>query len=95
MGEVDIIGKPSAAGRPANLPGAFRPAGVLRKDRLVLSRFVSSRPRTIWIRQLERVPTGYAADAVVLDGPPGDATLGRRARTTPAAEISAHRAAGQ
>lgn len=49
----------------------------------------------IWIRQLERVPTGYSADAVVLDGPAGDAALDRTARITPAAEVIARRAAQQ
>jgi hypothetical protein len=95
VGEIDVIGKPSAAGRPANVPHSFHSAGVVRKDRLILSRYISPRPMKIWIRQLERVPTGYGADAVVLDGPAGDPTLGRSARTTAAGEISARRAASQ
>jgi hypothetical protein len=93
--EVDVIGKPSAAGRPANLPKPFRPAGVLRKDRLILSRFVSRHPVQLWIRQLERVPTGYGANAVVLDGAAGDRSLGRSARTAPAAAIIPNRPAMQ
>ncbi len=95
VGEIDVIGKPSAAGRPANLPRSFHSAGVVHKDRLILSRYISSRPMKIWIRQLERVPTGYAANAVVLDGPAGDPAIGRSARTAPAGEISARRAASQ
>jgi mannosyltransferase len=93
--EIDVIGKPSAAGRPANLPHSFHSAGVVHKDRLILSRYISSRPMKIWIRQLKRVPTGYGADAVVLDGPSGYRQLGRLAKTAPAAAITTRRAATQ
>src|SRR6202012_2922187 len=60
--EVDLVGKRNVAERPANLPAAFRPAGVVRMDRLTISRYISSRPVLLWMHELDALKTGYGAD---------------------------------
>ncbi|MBN9623076.1 MAG: hypothetical protein J0H06_09000, partial [Actinobacteria bacterium] len=91
--EVDLVGKPRSAERPANLPRAFRPAGVVRMDRLTISRYISSRPVLLWMHELDALKTGYGADTVVLDGPPASRlTLGEYARTAPSHELAVARA---
>jgi 4-amino-4-deoxy-L-arabinose transferase-like glycosyltransferase len=91
--EVDVVGKPTVAERPANLPREFRPAGVVRMDRLTIARYISSRPVLLWMHELDALKTGYGADTIVLDGPPASrATLGERARTAPSHAVAAARA---
>jgi hypothetical protein len=91
--EVDLVGKPTAAERAAKLPPEFRPAGVVRMDRLTIARYISSRPVHLWMHQLDALKTGYAADTVVLDGPSASrTTLGEHARTAPSHELAAARA---
>ena len=77
--EVDLVGKRIVAERPANLPRAFHPAGVVRMNRLTIARYVSSRPVLLWMHELDALQTGYATDTIVLDGPPAS-RLARRAR---------------
>jgi mannosyltransferase len=67
--EVDLLSKPLTAGQPVNLPRSFHSVERLRLDRLTLTRYVSKRPMRIWFHTLEALPTGFGADAVVLDGP--------------------------
>jgi hypothetical protein len=91
--EVDLVGKPRYAGRPVNLPAAFHPAGVVRMDRLTISRYLSSRPLLLWMHELDALQTGYGADTVVLDGPPASRlTLGEYARTAPSHSLAVARA---
>ena len=91
--EIDLVSKPGDAGHPANLPRAFRPAGVVRMDRLTISRYISSRPVLLWMHELDALKTGYAADTVVLDGPPASRlTLGEHARTAPSHALAVARA---
>jgi 4-amino-4-deoxy-L-arabinose transferase-like glycosyltransferase len=91
--EVDVVGKRTVAEHPANLPPAFRPAGVVRMDRLTIARYISSRPVLLWMHELDSLKTGYGADTIVLDGPPAARlTLGEHARTAPSHELAAARA---
>jgi mannosyltransferase len=80
--EVDLVGKSAVAGRNANLPAVFHPAGAVRMGRLTITRYVSPRPVLLWKRELDAMRTGYAIDSIVLDGPPASrAALGANART--------------
>jgi 4-amino-4-deoxy-L-arabinose transferase-like glycosyltransferase len=91
--EVDVVGKRTVAARPANLPPAFRPAGVVRMDRLTIARYISPRPVLLWMHELDSLKTGYGADTIVLDGPPAARpTLGERALTAPPHAVAAARA---
>ena len=91
--EVDLVGKPIVAEHAANLPPEFRPAGVVRMDRLTIARYVSPRPVQLWKHELDALKTGYGTDTIVLDGPPASrATLGEHARTAPSHELAAARA---
>jgi 4-amino-4-deoxy-L-arabinose transferase-like glycosyltransferase len=91
--EVDLVGKRTVAERNANLPPVFRPAGVVRMDRLTIARYVSPRPVLLRQPELDALRTGYATDTIVLDGPPASRlTLGENARTAPSHELAAARA---
>jgi hypothetical protein len=91
--EVDLVGKRTVAEHPANLPPEFRPAGVVRMDRLTIARYVSPRPVLLQMPELDALKTGYGADTIVLDGPPtARLTLGEHARTAPSHEVAAARA---
>jgi mannosyltransferase len=91
--EVDLVGKRLVADRPVNLPPVFRPAGVVRMDRLTIARYVSSTPVLLSMPELDALKTGYAANTIVLDGPPASrATLGEHARTAPSHALAAARA---
>lgn len=84
VGEVDVLSKPLVTGRPANLPRSFRTVQRLRLGRLTLTRYRTSQPMQIWFHTLRDLPTGFAADAVVLDGPRSQrARIGATARVTP------------
>jgi 4-amino-4-deoxy-L-arabinose transferase-like glycosyltransferase len=91
--EVDLVGKRIVAASAANLPPEFRPAGVVRMDRLTIARYVSSRPVHLWKHQLDALKTGYGSDTIVLDGPrAARATLGEHARTAPSHQLAVARA---
>lgn len=91
--EVDLVGKRFDVEGPVNLPPTFRPAGVVRMDRLTIARYVSSTPILLSMPQLDALKTGYATNTIVLDGPRSSrATLGERARTAPSHELAARRA---
>jgi mannosyltransferase len=91
--EVDLVGKRTAAARPASLPPVFRPAGVVRMDRLTITKYVSATPVFLWMHELDAQPTGYAANTIVLDGPPASRLkLGEHARTAPSHALAAKRA---
>ncbi|HWH20889.1 MAG TPA: glycosyltransferase family 39 protein [Solirubrobacterales bacterium] len=91
--EVDLVGKRNVAERPANLPGAFHLAAVLRINRLTVARYVSSKPVLLWMHELDALQTGYATNTIVLDGPPAvRRTLGEHARTAPSHALAARRA---
>jgi 4-amino-4-deoxy-L-arabinose transferase-like glycosyltransferase len=91
--EVDLVGKRVVAERNANLPSVFRPVGIVRMGRLTIARYVSPRPVPLWMHELNALPTGYATDTVVLDGPPASRlTLGENARTAPPIALAAARA---
>jgi mannosyltransferase len=91
--EVDLVGKRTVAEGAANLPPAFRPAGVVRMDRLTIARYVAPRPTMIWKHELDALRIGYLTDTIVLDGPPASRlTLGENARTAPTHAVAAERA---
>ncbi|HEY2478255.1 MAG TPA: glycosyltransferase family 39 protein [Solirubrobacterales bacterium] len=91
--EVDLVGKLTVAEHLANLPPEFRPAGVVRLNRLTIARYISSRPVLLWMHELDALKTGYGVDAIVLDGPPASRlTLGENAKTAPTHEIAVARA---
>ncbi len=91
--EVDLLGKRLVAERPATLPPVFHPAGVVRMGRLTIVRYVSPRPVMLPLHELLSQRTGYAANNVVLDGPPASRThLGENAKTAPSFELARARA---
>ncbi|MBS1883151.1 MAG: glycosyltransferase family 39 protein [Actinobacteria bacterium] len=91
--EVDLVGKKANVELPATLPPAFRPAGVVRMGRITIARYVSAKPVVLRMKQLNAQMTGYAANTVVLDGPPAlRLTLGENAKTAPSHELEARRA---
>jgi len=91
--EVDLVGKRVVAERAASLPPAFRPAGVVRMDRLTIARYVAPRPVLLWKHELDALRIGYLTDTIVLDGPPASRlTLGANARTAPSIGVAAARA---
>jgi 4-amino-4-deoxy-L-arabinose transferase-like glycosyltransferase len=69
--EVDVVSKPSAAPRPANLDRSFREVQRFRLDRLTLTRYVSKKPMELSFPQLAALHTGFGVNAVVLNGPAG------------------------
>lgn len=70
VAEVDVVSKPHLV-RPVNLPRSFREVQRLRLDRLTLTRYVSKKPMELRFPQLKTLPTGFGANAVVLNGPYG------------------------
>lgn len=69
--EVDLVSKPSAARRPANLERSFREVQRFRLDRLTLTRYLSKKPMELGFPQLATLHTGFGDNAVVLNGPAG------------------------
>ncbi len=69
VGEVDVLRKPLATGKPVNLPPSFHQVARVRADRLTLIRYVSKRPVRIQFDTLRDLPTGFGEDAVLIDGP--------------------------
>jgi 4-amino-4-deoxy-L-arabinose transferase-like glycosyltransferase len=80
VAEVDVVSKPHVV-RPVNLPPSFREVQRLRLDRLTLTRYVSKKPMELRFPQLKTLPTGFGANAVVLNGPYGW-EVGNHVRTT-------------
>jgi mannosyltransferase len=68
--EIDVISKPVVAGRPSNLPPAFRPTERLRLERLTLTRYMANRIHQVPYQVLRDARTGFGSNAVVVDGPP-------------------------
>ncbi|MGN6814680.1 MAG: glycosyltransferase family 39 protein [Solirubrobacterales bacterium] len=81
VAEVDVVSKPHLAARPVNLPPSFREVQRLRLDRLSLTRYVSKKPMELRFPQLKTLPTGFGANAVVLNGPYGW-EISKHVRTT-------------
>ncbi len=82
--EVDVVSKPGSAGQTANLPRSFRPVQTIRLDRLTLTRFVSPKAMPLRFSTINRIPTGFGANAVVIDAPPAARpALGAESRNTP------------
>jgi mannosyltransferase len=71
--EVDVIAKPRAAARPVHLPPAFHAVKRLRFNRLSLTRYMAKRPHPVPYHVLRDIPTGFARNAVVIDGEPSQA----------------------
>ena len=71
--EVDVIAKPRVSGRPVHLPPAFHPVERLRFNRLTLTRYMAKRPHPVPYHVLRDIPTGFARNAVVIDGEPSQA----------------------
>jgi mannosyltransferase len=69
--EVDVVSKPLAADKVVNLPPSFREVQRFRLDRLTLTRYVSRQPMELSFPHLQRLPTGFGSNAVVLNGPFG------------------------
>jgi mannosyltransferase len=68
LGEVDVLSKPRAVSEIANLPPSFHFAGRTQLERLTLTRYVSKRPLPLAYHTLRHLPTGFGANAVVIDG---------------------------
>jgi mannosyltransferase len=68
--EVDVLAKPRVAGSAATLLGAFRAVERVRVDRLTLTRYLAPHPVNLTVKELKSLPTGFAANGVVLDRPP-------------------------
>jgi hypothetical protein len=69
ISEVVVLRKPLATGQPVNLPPSFHQVGRIRADRLTLNTYFSKHPVRIWFHTLRDLPTGFGADAVLIDGP--------------------------
>jgi mannosyltransferase len=91
--EIAVISKPFAEGRPAHLPGAFRPVQRIRSQRLTLTRYMSRRPHSVWLAKLLAIPTGFGHNAVLVDGLPAQASIPKRVglRESPLATVRAVR----
>jgi mannosyltransferase len=68
--EVDVLSKPHVAGSAANLLPSFRAVERVRVDRLTLTRYRAPHLVNISVKELKRLPTGFAVNGVVLDRPP-------------------------
>jgi 4-amino-4-deoxy-L-arabinose transferase-like glycosyltransferase len=68
--EIDVLSKPHFAGAAANLLPAFQPVEQARVDRLTLTRYRAPHLVNITVKELKRLPTGFAANGVVIDRPP-------------------------
>jgi mannosyltransferase len=66
--EIAVLRKPLATGLPVNLPSSFHQVGRVRADRLTLITYFSKRPVNISFDTLRRLPTGFGAVAVLIDG---------------------------
>jgi 4-amino-4-deoxy-L-arabinose transferase-like glycosyltransferase len=67
--EIAVLRKPLATGLPINLPPSFHQIGRVRADRLTLITYSSQHPVRIPFNTLRDLPTGFGAEAVLLDGP--------------------------
>lgn len=83
--EVDILSKPHAAGRATNLLPSFRAVEQVRADRLTLTRYRAPHLVNVYVKELMRLPTGFARNGVVIDRAPID--------SAPAAAVASNRVA--
>jgi len=67
VGEVDVVGRPAIVRRAPRLPG-FRLAEQVRVGRLATVRYIAAKPRLLPFGRLESMPTGFGANAVILQG---------------------------
>lgn len=74
--EVAVISK-AVAGRPAGLPVAFHPVERLRFERLTLTRYMAGHLHRVSTLALRDARTGFGRNAVVVDGMPPLARVGR------------------
>ncbi|HEY2716434.1 MAG TPA: glycosyltransferase family 39 protein [Solirubrobacterales bacterium] len=65
--EVDVLSKPHVAGSAANLLPSFRAVEQVRVDRLTLIRYRAPHLVNVSVKELMRLPTGFARNGVVLD----------------------------
>ena len=77
--EIAVLRKPLATGLPVNLPPSFHQIGRVRADRLTLISYASQHPVKTHFNILHALPTGFGAEAVLLDGP-RSRPAGRRGR---------------
>jgi 4-amino-4-deoxy-L-arabinose transferase-like glycosyltransferase len=70
LSEITVLRKPLATGQPINLPPSFHQVERVRADRLTLNSYISKYPVKIWFRTLRNLPTGFGAEAVLIDGQP-------------------------
>jgi mannosyltransferase len=77
VAEIDLIAKPRI-GAPAAVPTGFHEVERVRVQQLVLTRYTSMRPRRVSFQTLERLPSGFGANAVILEGAPPTAPARRR-----------------
>jgi 4-amino-4-deoxy-L-arabinose transferase-like glycosyltransferase len=68
ISEIAVLRKPLATGLPVNLPPSFHQVGRVRADRLTLITYFSKRPVDTSFDTLHRLPTGFGAVAVLIDG---------------------------
>jgi mannosyltransferase len=78
--EIAVLRKPLATGLPINLPPSFHQIGRLRADRLTLITYASPHPVRIPFHILHALPTGFGAEAVLLDGTPKKTAAARGRR---------------
>lgn len=71
VSEIAVLRKPLVTGKPIILPGSFHQVRRIRVDRLTLNTYVSRHPVKIPFQTLKNLPTGFGADAVLIDGPAG------------------------
>lgn len=75
--EINVVSKPVVARKPVGLPPGFRPVKRLRLERLTLTRYMSPRLQQVPFHVLRDARTGFGRNAVVVDGGPPAAGVGR------------------
>jgi hypothetical protein len=65
--EVDVLSKAHVAGPVDNLLPSFRVVEQVRADRLTLTRYRAPHLVNVYVKELMRLPTGFARNGVVLD----------------------------
>jgi mannosyltransferase len=75
--EIDVVSKPVVARKPVGIPPGFHPVERLRLERITLTRYVSPRLHQVPFYVLRDVRTGFGRNAVVADGFPLAAGVGR------------------
>ena len=83
--EIDVVARPAAARTLSGLPAGFHRVGQISEERLTLVRYIAPRPRVIGKSQLDQLRTGFRVNSILVDGGPGEASLGHLADNLPAA----------